>query len=311
MNIGDKVTLNKTTETGTITQLLRGDLVEVELEGWNSRQTFSKNELKLLNKTAENEAIAPRKEVNKYEKGVFLAFAPIKLPTGEFLEFYAINNSEWDLPFSITIDKTRSKTGLMAGFLKAGSFQKYHDKLSMVNFEDWKSMTFSALHYFEANFEPKPQLYVQKKFQAATFFQNKKIAPFLEKETYLFQIDEKPIEINAKEIQEKMIEGPTKPVFEAIAKPEAELDLHIENLNKNYKQLGNAEIFATQIDVFEKHLQKAVIAGLHEAVYIHGIGDGKLKKAIHDILEFHPNVRDFGAANAQKYGEGATFVRIK
>jgi hypothetical protein len=311
MNIGDKVKLHKTTETGTITQLLRGDMVEVELDGWNSRQSFSKNELKIIGQQLGIEPVVTIRPVNKYEKGVFVGFSPIKLPTGEFLELYAINNTEWDLPFSITIDKTRSKTGLMAGFLKAGSFQKYHHKLSIANFDDWKTMTFSGLYYSETNFDPKAMLYVQKKFQAATFFQNKRIIPFVEKEGYLFQMDEKAIEINAKEIQEKMVESNSKLSMESNQKPEEVVDLHIEKINVNFKQLGNMEIFANQIDTFEKYLDKAIAAGMHEVVYIHGIGDGKLKKAIHDTLEFHNNVRDFGPANEQKYGQGATFVRIK
>lgn len=311
MNIGDKVKLSNTKETGIVINFLRGDQVEVELDGWNSKQIFSKNELRLVNQPAENKEIAKPKPKNNFEKGVFLAFLPQKLPTGESLELYAINNTDWDLPFSLIVDKTRTKSGLMAGFLKAGSFQKHIEKLKIENFEEWKSMTFSAIYHSESVFEPKSMLYTQKKFQASTFFQNKAKAPFLETEGYLFQMDERPFEINAKEIQEKMLGEKPKIVSEITVKPAAEFDLHIEKLSQKFKQLGNAEIFATQIDAFEKHLDKAIATGLEEIVFIHGIGDWKLKKAIHEILEFHKNVGDFGQANEQKYGAGATFVRIK
>lgn len=311
MNIGDKVKLSNTKETGIIINFLRGDQVEVELDGWNSKQVFSKNELRLVEQPAENKEIAKPKPKNNFEKGVFLAFIPQKLLTGESLELYAINNTDWDLPFSLTVDKTRTKSGLMAGFLKAGSFQKHIEKLKIEHFEDWKSMTFSAIYHSESVFEPKAMLYTQKKFQASTFFQNKAKVPFLETEGYLFQIDEKPFEINAKEIQEKMLGESPKIVSETIVKPAAEFDLHIEKLSNNFKQLGNAEIFAMQIDAFEKHLDKAIATGLEEIIFIHGIGDWKLKKAIHEILEFHKNVSDFEMANEQKYGTGATFVRIK
>ena len=311
MNIGDKVKLSNTKETGIIINFLRGDQVEVELDGWNSKQVFSKNELRLVEQPAENKEVAKPKPKNNFEKGVFLAFVPLKLPTGEALELYAINNTDWDLPFSLTLDKTRTRAGLMAGFLKAGSHQKHIEKLKMEHFEEWKSMTFSAIYHTESVFEPKAMLYTQKKFQANTFFQNKAKIPFLEIKGYLFQIADKPFEINPKEIQEKMMGESLKIVVENIEKPSAEFDLHIEKLSNKFKQLGNAEIFAMQIDAFEKHLDKAIATGLEQLIFIHGIGDWKLKKAIHEILEFHKNVADFGQANEQKYGAGATFVKIK
>ncbi|MES2795864.1 MAG: Smr/MutS family protein [Bacteroidota bacterium] len=311
MNIGDKVKLSNTKETGIITNFLRGDQVEVELDGWNSKQIFSKNELRLVDQPIENKEVAKPKSKNNFEKGVFLAFIPQKLPTGEYLELYAINNTDWDLPFSLTIDKTRTKSGLMAGFLNAGAFQKHIEKLKIENFEEWKSMTFSAIYHSESVFEPKAMLYSQKKFHASTFFQNKTKVPFLETEGYLFQIDDKPFEINPAAIQEKMLGESPKIVSETNVKPADEFDLHIEKLSNNFKQLGNAEIFAMQIDAFEKHLDKAIATGLEELIFIHGIGDWKLKKAIHEILEFHKNVADFGMANEQKYGAGATFVKIK
>lgn len=311
MNIGDKVKLSNTKETGIVTRFLHGDQVEVELDGWNSKQVFSKNEIRLADQPLENKEVVKSKPINNSQIGIFLAFVPVKLPTGESLEFYLINNTEWDFPFSITIDKTRTKTGLLAGFLKAGSYQKHVEKLKIEQFEDWKSMGISAIYHSAVVFEPKPMLYVLKKFQAASFFQNKVKLPILDSEGYLFQLDEKPIEIDTRAIQEKLMGITTKIEPERITKPSEILDLHIEKLSQNYKQLGNAEIFAMQIDAFEKHLDKAIVSGLNEVVFIHGIGEWKLKKAIYEILEFHKNVADFGPANEQKFGAGASFVRIK
>lgn len=312
MNIGDKVKLSNTKESGIITALLPGGQVEVELDGWNSKQVFSKNELRLFENLVENKSIEPQKLSNTFEKGIFLAYIPQKLPTGESLELYIINNTDWDLPFAISLNKTRTNHGLMAGFLKARNYQKHTERLLVANFDDWKTMNVQAIFYQENSFESKENLSFQKKFQANTFFQNKKTAPFLEKEGYVFRIDEPEIFINADELQEKLMEP--KLSFKSVGslqKPETEFDLHIENLTKNHRQLGNAEIFAMQIDAFEKHLDKAIATGLHDVIYIHGAGDWKLKKAIHEILEFHPHVSTFGNANEQKYGGGATYVNIK
>ncbi len=310
MNIGDKVILANTKEKGIVICFLKGDQVEVALDGWNSKQVFTKNELRLVDQPTENKPVMTAKPKNDFEKGIFLAFVPNKMHSGDNLELYVINNTDWDLPFSITIDKTRTKAGLMAGFIKSGGFQKHCEKLKIENFDEWKTISFSTLYFSETNAEIVTPLFVQKKFYADTFFQNKKIAPILDIEAYLFQIDLKSIEINAKEIQEKMLSQSAK-IEIPIEKPPSELDLHIENISKNHRQLGKAEIFAVQLDAFEKHLDKAIASGCNEVLYIHGIGDWKLKKAIHEVLEFHQNVIDFGIANEQKYGMGATFVKIK
>ena len=76
--------------------LNKGVFEPVELDGWNSKQVFSKNELRLAEQPAENKEVEKPKPKNNYEKGVFLAFIPQRLPTGEALELYAINNTDWD-----------------------------------------------------------------------------------------------------------------------------------------------------------------------------------------------------------------------
>ena len=127
----------------------------------------------------------------------------------------------------------------------------------------------------------------------------------------MFQIDGRPLEINAKEIAEKMFETNVGSNTEQILKPAAEVDLHIENVSKTYWRLSNTEIFALQLKTFENHLEQSIASGLDNVVFIHGIGDGKLKSAIHQILAGHQNVSFFGKASEQKYGDGATLVRIK
>jgi hypothetical protein len=173
MNIGDKVKLTNTTETGVIVNILKNNQLEVELDGWNSKQTFSKDELKLISKPIENDVFTPKIKENAFEKGIFLAFVPQKLAAGESLAFYVINNSIWDIPFAITIDKSNKSTGIMAGFLKSGTFQRATNDLLIANFDEWKTLTFSAIQYCETLFETQLPISKQKKFQAH-FFKTRK-----------------------------------------------------------------------------------------------------------------------------------------
>jgi Smr domain len=311
MNIGDKVKLTNTTETGIIANILKGERVEVALDGWNSTQVFNKNELTLLSKPVEIKGFGENTNISSYEKGIFLAFVPHKLPNGEGLNLYIINTTEWDLPFAISIEKNDSKAGLMAGFLKSGGIEKCANSLLISNFEAWKNLNISLIYFSEIAPNHKASLIIQKKFHASSFFQNKKKAPILNLESYLFQLDEKPLEINAKEIQEKMFESNVAQETIISQKPATEVDLHIENLTKTYWRLSHAEIFALQLKTFETQLESAIVAGVDKIVFIHGIGEGKLKNALHQKLKEHKNVSAFGKASDIKYGDGATVVKIK
>ncbi len=311
MNIGDKVKLTNTKETGIITNILRGDQVEVELDGWNNRQIFSKLELRPISQSVNNQSVETGIVGKSIEKGIYLAFVPQKFPTGDGLILHLINTTDWDLPFTLSIEKSGKTTGIMAGFLKKNSTQRAMKDLLVANFEDWKSMSFSSLYFIENSSETKAATITNKKFQASTFFQNKKKAPILEKEAYLFQLDEKPLLFDLNEIKEKMFETSSISGQISSTKPASEVDLHIENLSKTYWRLSNAEIFELQLKTFEENLEQAIASGLDELVFIHGVGEGKLEAAIHQKLKGHKNVASFGRASQQKYGEGATVVKVK
>lgn len=57
----------------------------------------------------------------------------------------------------------------------------------------------------------------------------------------------------------------------------------------------------------EAFLDSAVIANLEEVRIVHGVGTGKLRAGIHEMLKKHKNVQEFRLG---KYGEGETGVTI-
>ena len=89
-----------------------------------------------------------------------------------------------------------------------------------------------------------------------------------------------------------------------LKKNEYEMDLHIKDFDKFEFQ----EILFKQIKLIESFIDKALINGLSEIVFIHGIGAGTLKKELHLILKNHKFVRHYENKYSPKYGYGATFV---
>jgi hypothetical protein len=86
------------------------------------------------------------------------------------------------------------------------------------------------------------------------------------------------------------------------------VDLHIEKLTDNWKQLSNFEILTIQIKEFEKFYDLAVAHQQLEFTVIHGVGVGKLRDEIHDILRLKKEVKSFVNQYHAAYGYGATEI---
>lgn len=85
-----------------------------------------------------------------------------------------------------------------------------------------------------------------------------------------------------------------------------EVDLHIEELISDVEKLDTSSILQIQLTHFKKELDKALLHHARSIVFIHGIGNGKLKAEIRKELKSAGLSFTDGAFN--KYGAGATEV---
>jgi hypothetical protein len=86
------------------------------------------------------------------------------------------------------------------------------------------------------------------------------------------------------------------------------IDLHIEKLTDNWKGLSNFEILTIQLNNFEKFYHLAVAHRQPNLIVIHGIGTGKLRDEIHEILKTKKEVRTFANQYHHNFGFGATEI---
>ncbi len=91
--------------------------------------------------------------------------------------------------------------------------------------------------------------------------------------------------------------------------PAMEVDLHINQLVKSTKNLGNYEILTKQMEVAKYQLEFAIRKRIQKVVFIHGVGEGVLKEELYYLFKRYDNIK-FYDANYQKYGLGATEVYI-
>ena len=117
-------------------------------------------------------------------------------------------------------------------------------------------------------------------------------------------------DINNPLLQEKLKEGTTKKSVFKRDKNEVilEVDLHIEQLVPSTRNLDTFDILNYQLRHAKGKLEWAIAKRISKIIFIHGVGDGILKKELLGLLKRYP-VR-FTDASFKKYGYGATEVSL-
>ena len=331
MNVGDKVRFLKGSEQGVITKLLAGDLVEVEIEDGfqipvlrKEIVVVSKEEDRFFPKEGEASAsekkeadIAPRKAQPKTNapvatQGIFLAFTEIN---DRQLALYLLNNTDYQLPFAIGEEIDLEYKGTAAGLLESKNSVKLKE-VAVNDFDKWPALVVQLLFHRDAYFKMREPLLRKFKFKAATFFKSKKTAPVIDKQAYLYQIDgaDAPVKsasIDVALLKESMYEPQSTEEKAQYVRPSQQIDLHIEQLTDQYDSMNKSEMLELQLKTFEDNLDRAIAAGMDEITFIHGIGSGALRNNIHKKLSQMSNIQYFKDAQREKFGYGATLVRIK
>jgi dsDNA-specific endonuclease/ATPase MutS2 len=72
--------------------------------------------------------------------------------------------------------------------------------------------------------------------------------------------------------------------------------------------MTNGEIITMQLKEFERWYELAVAHRQPQLIVIHGIGSGKLRNEIHDILRLKKDVKSFVNQYHPSFGHGATEI---
>ncbi len=97
---------------------------------------------------------------------------------------------------------------------------------------------------------------------------------------------------------------------EELVKFNPTIDLHLHNLVEDVSKVKSGMALLIQLAAFEKHLEKAIQLGVDRIFVIHGVGEGKLRKAVINSAENHPMVKEVINEYHPKFGFGATEILI-
>ncbi len=92
--------------------------------------------------------------------------------------------------------------------------------------------------------------------------------------------------------------------------PLVEVDLHIDSLVDTTAGMENKDMLQLQLDTVRKTMKEHSKRKGQKIVFIHGKGDGVLRKAVRDLLKKECPKADLQDASFQEYGFGATLVTV-
>jgi hypothetical protein len=95
---------------------------------------------------------------------------------------------------------------------------------------------------------------------------------------------------------------------EHLEPPRSVVDLHIEKLTDNWQHLGNLQILGIQLKTFEKYYDLAIAHLQPSLIVIHGVGSGRLRDDIHELLKHRKEVKTFVNQYDPRFGYGATEI---
>lgn len=138
--------------------------------------------------------------------------------------------------------------------------------------------------------------------------------PLLSFNAHLMPLHKDMVEESIKELGEKEI-GKHQSTKSRLKSPKkvsdlVEVDLHIEALLDDFYGMSKGEILALQISKFEDTLAEYKERKGQRIVFIHGVGNGRLKTDIRNSLQRKFKL-DFQDASFREYGYGATMVIIR
>ncbi|OOG73116.1 Smr/MutS family protein [Algoriphagus sp. A40] len=315
MNVGDKVRLLRGKEEGIVRKVSASGRIEVEIEDGFIIPAM-KSEVVIIaeaeksyfgeNAGVTKEPESPLPISAPKDQGLYLAFLPIN---DQNLSLYLINDSHQPyLAHTSEVHGGNQRT-LFAGVLNPGESKKIDDRL-MKELDEWPAFLLRFIpiqNKLEKAILPFER---QLKMKATQFFKHLSKAPILGKNVYLFAMEQTTKELDIRSLNAELKEITPKPEPVKTVKPPRSIDLHIEQLHPDPDKLSNAEKMRIQMEAFEKNLNQAIASGMDEITFIHGLGNGILKKEIHKRLSQLGNIKYFQDTQKDQWGYGATLVRI-
>ena len=260
---------------------------------------------------------------------VHLAFVPvdIKAVSTTSFESYLVNDSNYYLYYTYLGAEGKAWTVRSHGLIEPNT-KLLLEEFEKASLNDLERVAVQLIAFKDRrSFQLKPAISVELRIDTVKFYKLHTFqqTDFFETPALLYDIvkDDQPakqVYVSAEDIQEALLQkravdnAPRKP--QTVAKRGGkndiiEVDLHIGELLDDTRGMTNGEMLNYQLDKFREVMEQYKNKREQRIVFIHGKGDGVLRRALLDELKRKYPACKAQDASFQEYGFGATMVTIR
>ena len=328
---GDKIIVLLTNEPGTVVEIMNEKMVMIEVKGVRFPAYMDQIDFPYFKMFSEKRIVEKKKifiEDVKREKpspkikvdnGVFIAFMPIfdkdvfDDDIVEKLKVYLINQTETAFNFTYKLLFNGENSFELKNTIEPISDFYLHN----VNFEDLSDNPRFDVEFSLVNPDKKKAPYFETslKLKAKQLFKRIEEIQLKNEPTFSYELfKDYPDKVEEEKVDLSRLGNAGFRIYdvgrvkENLPPARTVVDLHIEKLTDNWKHLSNFEILTIQLKEFEKFYDLAVAHRQPSLIVIHGVGTGKLKDEIHDVLRLKKEVKSFVNQYSASYGYGATEI---
>lgn len=258
---------------------------------------------------------------------VYLAYVPqdVKAISSTAFDAYLVNDSNYFIDYLYLSAEGKSWTLRSRGTIKPNmkmhleEFDKSalnsmeHVAVQLLAYKDDRTFLLKNAVNTEVRIDTV-KFYKLHTFQQTDFFAE----PALVYDIVRDDEEVKQVYVSANDIKEALLQKSASDAPAKLQKKQhkvkndiVEVDLHIHELLDDTTGMGNAEMLNYQLDVFRKTLEEYKNKKGQKIVFIHGKGDGVLRRAILDELKRKYKNYPSQDASFREYGFGATMVTIR
>ena len=322
--VGDNVRFINEAQSGWVTKVLKGDIVLVEIEDGLEIEISTSELIKVLSSSNNQELVKSntgnvkdQKLLSEEELTIgnsnvkkVLSFDIVR--EANHFDIYLVNGFESD--FHVFIFEKINGDYILAKEMKVKS--NSISKAFQTSLKDNSGYLVEAVWLNQVGKEKKSPISCPIKIKTSRFFKEDsyKLSELLRKKSIseiLYQDKDLLIDADISRLKDFKDLSRTKgPRYSKSNKHQEamEIDLHIEELTDNHRNLSNGEIVIMQIKAMEDKINQAIKSNCKELVVIHGVGKGVLR------IEVRNRITQLGFkysdASYAKYGYGATLIEF-
>lgn len=305
------------------------ECVVIETDDYNIRRTQKKETPVPVQKAIEEKPITFRPAETREGEimNVSLAFVPqdVKTISTTSFETYLVNDSNYTLYYNYLSAEGKAWRSRAHGMIEPNT-KLFLEEFAKDILNELERVSVQLIAFKEdKSFILKPSVSAELRIDTVKFYKLHTFqqTPYFEEPALIYDIvrndvSVKQIFVSAEEVQEvllskKSVDIPKPhPVAKHAVKSEIqEIDLHAAELLETTAGMSNAEILNYQLDKFREVMEQYKNKRGQKIVFIHGKGDGVLRKAVLNELRHKYKTCQYQDASFREYGYGATMVTVK